>query len=65
MRPAKARSALRSARARHRRLDEIIDRRQRLRLDDPYTIQMLKKQRLAAKDRVAGLAKLVDSAARR
>ena len=54
----KIQSALRSARIRHRRLDEIIDRRQRSRPNDPYTLQILKKQRLAAKDRIADLAKV-------
>lgn len=62
MRVEKIRSALRSARTRHRRLDEIIDRRQRSRPNDPYTLQILKKQRLAAKDRIAGLAKVASDA---
>lgn len=52
-------TALQSARARHRRLDDQVDRRQRLKFDDPYALQTLKKQRLAAKDRMAGLASRV------
>ena len=65
MRNNKVQSALRLAKSRHRRLDNIIDRRQRSRASDPLMLQILKKQRLAAKDRAAGLAKAVQAAQQR
>ena len=53
---SKTQQALRAARQRHRRLDDLIDREQKRKPIDPYALQTLKKHRLAAKDQMLRLA---------